>query len=124
VHAIYGDGGGEEETYKFNVSMVRGITCPPWLSASAVDEINSKIQYRSSDVIVLTYPKCGTTWAEQVVLLLLHSRSCGEGMAHLDPTFKNTYRPATNPVGKIWPVAAICSDAGKLNQQILHTLST
>jgi hypothetical protein len=114
VHVADGDGGPEEETYKFNVSMVRGITCPPWLSASAVDEIDSKIRYRPSDVIVLTYPKCGTTWAEQVVLLLLHSRSCGEGMAHLNPTFKNTYRPGINPVGKIWPEAAINSNAGKL----------
>jgi len=52
---------------------------------------------RSSDILIATYPKCGTTWTEQIVLLLLND--CDASMMH--PERENDYDPNTR-CGKIW----------------------
>src|SRR5689334_23125500 len=52
----------------------------------------------AGDIIVTTFPKCGTTWTEQVILLLLNN---GDG-EKLNSATKNTYIPNTNKAGKIW----------------------
>jgi hypothetical protein len=87
---------------KSPLSQVQGVFYPPWCGPERWESLNSTITYRPSDVIIATYPKCGTTWIEQVTLLLLHP----ELDSSLFPLGKNTYHPATNPVGKIWPEAA------------------
>jgi hypothetical protein len=49
---------------------------------------------------VLTYPKCGTTWTEQAVLLLLNNADA----SLLDPKTKNSYR-----VGGIGEKSWLCT---------------
>ena len=44
-----------------------------------------------------SYPKTGTTWVEQIVLLLLHGAD-----AKLDPASRNTYNARRNPLGCVW----------------------
>jgi hypothetical protein len=100
-------GAGKPLTY--NISSVRGCAYPVMCNEARWEQLNSNIQYRSSDILVVTYPKCGTTWIEQVVLLLLH-----RGYAsRLDTAGKNSYHPITNPVGKIWPEACVNQDPVK-----------
>jgi hydroxyjasmonate sulfotransferase len=67
------------------------------------NDLDSKIKYKKSDIIICTYPKCGTTWTEQCVLLLLN----GGNETLLDPSHKNIYQPGSQTIGKLWPEAQI-----------------
>jgi hypothetical protein len=98
-----------EKPLTYKISSVRGCAYPVTCNEERWEYLNSNIRYRSSDILVVTYPKCGTTWIEQVVLLLLNR----ERASHLDTAGKNSYHPINNPVGKIWPEACINQDPVK-----------
>ena len=66
----------------------------------------SNVEYRLGDVVVCTYPKCGTTLTEQIVLLLLN----GGDAAALDPLSKNATN-STGKFGKVWPEVCVRPDA-------------
>ena len=66
------------------------------------------LQYADRDILIdvhiFSYPKSGTTWLEQCVLLLLN----GGDTSLLNPSHKNTYSPAApESRGKIWLEACI-----------------
>ncbi|XP_045132110.1 sulfotransferase family cytosolic 1B member 1-like isoform X2 [Portunus trituberculatus] len=70
----------EEEVKKMEmVPFVRGIVriLPEgWLySWSATNFLNKiyNMKFRSDDVIVMTFPKCGTTWMQEIVWTMLHN---------------------------------------------------
>ena len=43
-----------------------------WFQSPLVwNQLNSAVKYRENDIIIATHPKAGTTWTEQIVLLLL-----------------------------------------------------
>jgi hypothetical protein len=63
--------------------------------------LNELVTYRDDDIVLATFPKCGTTWTEQVTLLLLN----GGNAELLDPSTKNSYR--VGKVGKLWPEASL-----------------
>ena len=88
-------------------SAVGGVLCHAVLSESRWLRLNSVVQYRSSDILIVSYPKCGTTWLEQCVLLLLN----GGDKALLNPGNKNVYSPLMpDRGGKIWLEACIHED--------------
>ena len=66
-----------------------------------------RVRYRPSDIIIATFPKCGTTFVEQIVLLLL-----GGGVAEaLEPLTKNSCSAREGSgVGKVWPEACLVPD--------------
>ena len=47
-----------------------GIRLPYGASAAAVRDIIENLSVRKDDVFVATYPKCGTTWMQQIVKLI------------------------------------------------------
>ena len=66
--------------------------------------LSENVKFRDTDVCVSTYPKCGTTLTEQIVLLLLN----GGDASSLDPLSKNSAN--LHGVGKIWPEMCIKPD--------------
>jgi len=98
------DGGWGGGAYP--LQLVRGVSYPAWCGEQRWGMLQGSMgAMRSTDVLVVSYPKCGTTWAEQCVLLLQHA--CD--VRRLNPASKNVYVPRLAPefVGKIWPEACI-----------------
>ncbi|XP_045132232.1 sulfotransferase 1C4-like [Portunus trituberculatus] len=70
----------EEEVKKMEmVPFVRGIVrilpegwLYPWSATIFLDKIYN-MKFRSDDVIVMTFPKCGTTWMQEIVWTMLHN---------------------------------------------------
>ena len=58
--------------------MVHGVCYPPFASEAAIDRLRAEDWSREGDVMIATYPKCGTTWMQQMVLLLLAKGDCGD----------------------------------------------
>ncbi|KAK3286899.1 hypothetical protein CYMTET_5570 [Cymbomonas tetramitiformis] len=104
----------EKTCFSIKVCFVNGVALPVWLSQSRYDHLKKIVNMRESDVIVSTYPKCGTTWTEQIVLLLL----VGGDIDKLDPIHKNAYRPGANQlVGKVWPEACLEQEVDENNRK-------
>jgi len=51
--------------------IVRGVPGPPFLTSSCIDELQRDFSLRSDDIVIATYPKCGTTWMQQILVSLL-----------------------------------------------------
>ena len=52
-----------------------GLVQPFDFVLPAVYELREKLEPKSHDVFIATYPKCGTTWMQQIVMLLLRGGS-------------------------------------------------
>lgn len=75
---------GSRFTYTFPSSLVNNIPHPGWITQANWELQQSKIKFRPSDIFVSTFSKCGTTLAEQIVLLLLN----GGKVEELNPLHK------------------------------------
>jgi hypothetical protein len=62
--------GGVRLNYKGNT--VRGVLFPPFVTEGSLKKLQSEFHCRQGDVFVTTYPKCGTTWMQNIVALLKH----------------------------------------------------
>ena len=85
------------ETFPVSFGMVEGFPWPHRCDAEKYRRLHATARFRASDVAVASYPKTGTTWVEQIVLLLLHGTN-----AKLDPASRNTYNQRRNPLGCVW----------------------
>ena len=63
------------------------------------------IKFRPTDIFITTFSKCGTTLAEQIVLLLLNGGKADQ----LNPLHKNTLDNTSDKrgIGKIWTEMAV-----------------
>ncbi len=66
----------ENLSLDYQSMMYEGVVYPPFIKAEALNELREKPTLRSSDIVIATFPKCGTTWMQQIVLTLLAD---GEG---------------------------------------------
>eukprot|EP00656_Telonema_subtile_P009551 TRINITY_DN144_c0_g1_i1.p1 TRINITY_DN144_c0_g1~~TRINITY_DN144_c0_g1_i1.p1 ORF type:complete len:346 (-),score=60.59 TRINITY_DN144_c0_g1_i1:240-1277(-) len=64
--------------------------------------VRDNVRCREGDIVISTFPKCGTTLTEQVVLLLLNGGDAGS----LDPLSKNSANLNAG-FGKVWPDVSI-----------------
>ena len=88
-------------------SIVDGVIYPSMITPEKWKMLNSSVKYRASDILVVSYPKSGTTLIEQCILLILN----GGNNSVLCPANKNVYSPtASEKGGKIWLEACIDQD--------------
>lgn len=78
--------------------LVQGTPYTRFCDNSRWLTLTPHVRYRSSDIILASFPKCGTTWSEQCLLLLVN----GGRPEVLNPQQKNCYDPSTGEFGKIW----------------------
>jgi len=109
---------GHRHEYSFANSLVRNVPHPPFIQEKVWEAQRSQLAFRSEDVFVATFAKCGTTLTEQIVLLLLNSGKDEE----LNPLHKNTLDctlsssgESINKVGKIWTEMAVIDGLAGLN---------
>lgn len=101
--------------FVFHSAENNGIPMMTCLPQSRFDKIDRGIRYRGSDVMISVYPKCGTTWCEQIVLLLLN----GGNADLLNPVIKSAYS-VESKYGKIWPEAMILNDVEERGGQFFN----
>lgn len=99
---------GEKHDYTFPSSIIRGHPHPPFIREDAWESQKSILKFRPGDVFVTTMSKCGTTLAEQVVLLLLN----GGNIDELNPLHKNTFDPHSGKIGKVWTEMSVIDGLG------------
>ena len=87
------------KVYRTPSSRVHGIHFVGACKQARWEYLDSRTTYEPGDIIIVSYPKCGTTWSEQAVLLLLNGGDGGK----LNPQFKNSYTNLNkDKPGKIW----------------------
>ena len=87
-------------------NRVHGVPHPPFIQEKRWDWLNEGcLKYKPGDIVVTTFPKCGTTFMEQVVLLLLNNADGSK----MNPGRQNKYDKKTG-VGKIWVEASLQPD--------------
>jgi hypothetical protein len=97
------------ESREFEFRFVNGFVHPKVCDQTRWNMLDKITEYRPSDIIIASYPKCGTTWTEQCVLLLLN----GGNRDAVNPASKNIFKPSENKnkqwqcAGKIWIEAAL-----------------
>ena len=64
--------------YVYRHEKVHGIVYPPGLTEERMDLFKDQFQGRSTDVYIVTFPKSGTTWTQQVLHLLQNKGEQGD----------------------------------------------
>jgi hypothetical protein len=73
----------KEVSLDYKKHYVRGVAYVTAISEQDIDDLQEKFMPRDTDVFVTTYPKCGTTWMQQICVLLKQGIASGSG--HIDP---------------------------------------
>lgn len=75
---------------------------PPFITQSSWDESVQTFKPKHGDVWVSTYPKCGTTFMEQIILLMQQQGDA----SRMDPSTQNSYSKEKG-IGKVWVEASV-----------------
>lgn len=67
-----------------------GIILPTDITPHDILDLRNNLKLRSDDVFVVTFPKCGTSWMQQIVKLIWNSgkedgRDIDEALPWIDP---------------------------------------
>lgn len=94
----------EEERYQApdGHNRVEGVPMPPFIRQNTWCKLREVFEPHDGDVWVATFPKCGTTYMEQIVLLLRNNCDTSQ----TDLSNKNTFTKESG-TGKIWPERSV-----------------
>jgi len=63
----------------YRSSIVNGVPMMDFVTQSKMDMMRKEVTLTANDIVVQTYPRCGTTWMQQIVLsLLAGAEKCAE----------------------------------------------
>ncbi len=113
--AIVDKSSGRIHEYSFATSIVHGVPHPPFIRQEVVEAQQSQLEFRDSDLFVVTFSKCGTTLMEQIVLLLLNNGKSED----LNPLHKNTLDRSSGKMGKVWTEMAVIDGLKGLETDIV-----
>ena len=69
-----------------NHQIVNGILLPSEVKANNLRHLQANFVTRPDDIFVVTYPKCGTTWMQQIVKLIWNQgQECGRDIDEVFP---------------------------------------
>lgn len=63
-------------------TIVQGVVHPPFVRPDVVAHLQARFKAEPGDVFIATFPKCGTTLMQQIVLLLLHQGQANRVSPH------------------------------------------
>jgi hypothetical protein len=65
---------GAQHCYPHSSNIIDGVPHPPWLKQERVERLAAEREtmLRAGDVLIASFPRSGTSWMEQIVLLLLN----------------------------------------------------
>lgn len=49
-----------------------GLSVPPFFDLEWIENMKDKVKMRPDDVWIVTYPKSGSTWTQQIVRLIIN----------------------------------------------------
>lgn len=85
--------------YVIPINRFRDVVLVPSITADMFVQQRREIQFRNGDIVIATFPRSGTTWTEQLVLLMLNKGD----PSHLNTVDKNAYDPQyPNRLGKVF----------------------
>ena len=62
----------------YNLINFRGVPQNPTFRVEELESLVSSFEARAGDIFICTYPKCGTTWMQQICHLLVHNGEQGD----------------------------------------------
>ena len=68
---IMGSDNLENLSANYQSIMYEGVVYPPFIKPEALAQLRKQHTLRSNDIVIAAFPKCGTTWMQQIVLTLL-----------------------------------------------------
>jgi len=95
------------QEFKCAYSQTNGALTVIPFNQQRLEWFRNNVVLRERDIVIATYPKCGTTLLEQIVLLSLGGYKDPERLMH--PKCKNVYHRRTN-FGKIWPLLNVVAN--------------
>jgi len=99
--------------FGYNYINYEGTPQPPWFDVEKLQLVRKSFLLQSSDIVIATYPKCGTTWMQQIVLLLLNNgdiKKCPDPMK-IAPWIEST-ASLSECDAAIWVTENTCQEEG------------
>jgi hypothetical protein len=76
-----------------------GVRYPGFITSTRLHRLRVRTRLRAGDVVIAAFPKSGTSWMEQIVLLLQH----GGDASVLNPESQNALAYNRHGIGSVWP---------------------